>query len=152
MRCSEVAGLQSKDIIIDCEYPYINLHRNPFRRLKNKNSQRVVPLVGASLQAAKTLDLSSQWVFGRYVKRAKEEGNWDSANGSVNNRIKVILKSNEKTSHSFRHTLATRLRSVECPRHLQEEIGGWAKSISDNYGSPTDIKIKGKYIKKSLDW
>jgi hypothetical protein len=35
---------------------------------------------------------------------------------------------------------------------MRKELGGWASSVSELYGSPTDITNKAAYIEKSLDW
>ena len=53
MRLSEAAGLLTSDIILDTEIPHINLVNHPWRRLKTKGSNRVIPLIGSSLWAAK---------------------------------------------------------------------------------------------------
>jgi len=34
---------------------------------------------------------------------------------------------------------------------IRKEIGGWASSLSEKYGSPTDVEIKAKYINSSID-
>jgi len=148
MRSGEAVGLASSDIKLG-RIPHIVLHKNPKRRLKNKSSQRIIPLVGSSLDAAHCLDLSDEWLFRKYLKT---ENGKNSANGAINKRIHKILGPGSPTSHSFRHTLATRLRSVECPEYMRKELGGWASSVSELYGSPTDITNKAKYIKQSLDW
>lgn len=49
MRLSEAAGLASDDIVLDADMPHIKLIPHPWRRLKTKGSERLVPLVGASL-------------------------------------------------------------------------------------------------------
>jgi integrase len=56
------------------------------------------------------------------------------------------------TSHSFRHTMATRLRDAECPEDKRNEMLGWSSKVSDRYGSPSDISIKARYLEKTLDW
>ena len=53
MRLSEATGLLSGDIILDAIIPHINLINHPWRRLKTKGSNRVIPLIGSSLWAAK---------------------------------------------------------------------------------------------------
>ena len=52
MRLSEAAGLAGDDILLDTAIPHINVRHHPWRRLKTKGSERLVPLVGASLWAA----------------------------------------------------------------------------------------------------
>jgi|15BtaG_2_1085339.scaffolds.fasta_scaffold12658_3 integrase len=148
MRSSEAVGLASEDIKLGT-IPHIVLHKNPMRRLKNRSSQRIIPLVGSSLAVAHCLDLSDKWVFLKYLET---ENGKSSANASINNRLHIILGPESPTSHSFRHTLATRLRSVECPEYMRKELGGWASSVSEMYGTPTDITNKAGYIEMSLDW
>ena len=70
MRLSEAAGLHRDDIILDARIPHINLTAHPWRRLKTKSSARLVPLVGASLWAAKRLQQhDSSYAFPRYCGR-----------------------------------------------------------------------------------
>ena len=148
MRSSEAVGLTSEDIKLGT-IPHVILHKNPMRRLKNRSSQRIIPLVGSSLATAQCLDLSQEWIFPRYLKTLRGK---DSANAAVNKRLHKILGPNSPTSHSFRHTLTTRLRSVECPKDIRKEIGGWANEQSELYGTPGDIINKAGYIERSLDW
>tara|TARA_R110000765_G_scaffold375038_1_gene465644 strand:+ start:301 stop:1464 length:1164 start_codon:yes stop_codon:yes gene_type:complete len=148
MRSSEAVGLASRDIKLGT-IPHVILHKNPMRPLKTRSSQRIIPLVGSSLAAAKCLDLSEEWIFAKYLKTERGK---DSANAAVNKRLHKILGPGSPTSHSFRHTLTTRLRSFECPEDIREELGGWASSVSAKYGTPTDIINKAGYIEKALDW
>ena len=53
MRLSEATGLHIDDIKLDCEIPHIDLKPHALRTLKTKGSHRQIPLVGASLWAAK---------------------------------------------------------------------------------------------------
>ena len=36
-------------------------------------------------------------------------------------------------------------------KDIRDELGGWASSVSDKYGSPADIKVKQSYHLKSID-
>ena len=37
--------------------------------------------------------------------------------------------------HSFRHLMRDRLRAVECPNEIIDQIGGWASSnVGESYG------------------
>jgi integrase len=153
MRVSEAVGLASQNVKLDCDNPYIELHKNPFRRLKTKNSVRYLPLVGTSLIAAKSLDYSNQWLFPSYLDKDKEEFKGTSASNAMNKRIRKILGShNVPTTHSLRHTITTRLRHVRCPQDVREEICGWRSTVPDLYGQPSDIEIKASYLLDSLDW
>ena len=53
-------------------------------------------------------------------------------------------------THPPRHSLQTRLRNAEYPKDIRDELGGWAKDISDRYGSPSDLKLKAKYLTTAL--
>lgn len=151
MRVSEVVGLKSEDIDISVDNPYIKLRKNPFRSLKTKNSARVIPLIGLALNAVHGLGLSQEWLFPAYLDLDKSTFKGDSASAAMNKRIRSILGDKQSpTSHSFRHTMQTRLRAVECPLDIRDEICGWKSSISKNYGSPTDLKIKADYMRETL--
>jgi integrase len=151
MRGGEVLGLASEDIHLNKEYPYIRLHQNTLRRLKTKNSTRMIPLIGLALEAAQSLDLTQEWLFPHYLSKDKKSFKHTNASNVINKRIKKLLDDPKApTAYSFRHTMQTRLRNVECPADIREEICGWKSSISKNYGSPTDIKIKANYIRETL--
>jgi integrase len=151
MRGGEVLGLASEDIYLDETYPYIRLHQNTHRRLKTKNSTRIIPLIGLALEATQSLDLTREWLFPHYLSKDKKSFKNTNASNVINKRIKKLLDdAKAPTAYSFRHTMQTRLRNVECPADIREEICGWKSSISKNYGSPTDIKIKANYMRETL--
>ena len=49
--------------------------------------------------------------------------------------------------HSFRHSFRDRLRAVECPSEVVDELGGWsAAGIGTNYGVGYKTELKHKYM------
>lgn len=151
LRPSEACGLGIMDMHgLDGEYPFLSLNKTPFRRLKTKNSERFVPLVAEGLAYVHTA--KGKWLFPSYVDEDNKVVKNENASIAVNNRLKAILGVGCPTSYSFRHTLTTRLRDVECPQTIQDELQGWATKIRNGYGNPTDIKLKTKYIKDSINW
>ena len=60
MRLAEAAGLKADDLNLEHQYPHLTLKPYVHRSLKTKASERVIPLVGASLWAAKRLIKSKQ--------------------------------------------------------------------------------------------
>jgi len=69
LRINEACGLRWEDVSLESECPSICIHRNPFRRLKTKNSKRFIPLVGCALEAMvalKSQARGSEWVFEGY--------------------------------------------------------------------------------------
>ena len=73
MRIGECCGLRTEDLKLHRPTPYIELHRNTFRRLKTKNSKRLIPLVGSSLDAAYQVVKIAEngWLFPNYVDLEK---------------------------------------------------------------------------------
>ena len=63
MRLAEAAGLMMKDLILDSPHPHVVVTPYPHRSLKTKASERVIPLVGASLWAAQRLSQKNEGDF-----------------------------------------------------------------------------------------
>ena len=147
MRLSEATGLLSGDIILDAIIPHINLINHPWRRLKTKGSNRVIPLIGSSLWAAKrVLEANSTYAFPRYTNETKCNAN--SASNGLNKWLKPRIP-NDCVIHSFRHSLRDRLRAVQCPSDIVYAIGGWSTSgVGQTYGSGYNLDIKHKWMKK----
>jgi integrase len=148
MRVSECCGLMVKDIKLEAETPFLEIYRNNVRDLKTKNSRRLIPLVGSSLSAMQQAvdNALGVFIFSRYVDEAEGKVKNDNASAACKKRLIALLGEGAPTAHSFRHSLQTRLRNVECPKELRNELGGWAKDISDRYGSPSDLTLKAKYL------
>ena len=147
MRLSEATGLLSGDIILDANIPHINLINHPWRRLKTKGSNRVIPLIGSSLWAAKrVLEAGNTYAFPRYTNENKCNAN--SASNGLNKWLKPRIP-NDCVIHSFRHSLRDRLRAVQCPSDIVDAIGGWSTSgVGQTYGSGYNLDIKHKWMKK----
>ena len=135
MRLSEAAGLHINDI------PYIDLKPHPWRGLKTKGSQRQIPLVGASLWAAKRIKETNSYpvyAFPRYNNTSTTNGN--SASAAINKWLKSRVPEG-CVIHSFRHSMRDRLREVQCPADMIDQIGGWSTSgIGQAYGEGYNLK------------
>jgi integrase len=125
-------GLRLEDI--DLENDLIHIRPNSARRLKTRNSQRKLPLVGyAKLVMEKALTNSDdQYLFPRYIREGKCYAT--HASNSLNKWLKKDFDG--LTAHCLRHTFRDRLRAVECPLDLIDQIGGWksVSSIGNSYG------------------
>jgi len=145
-RLAEIVGLRLEDI--DLENDLIHIRPNSARRLKNKTSERVLPLVGYArttiVQAMSQAD--DEWLFPNYVK----EGHCYATHAS--NAVNKWLKKDfcGLTAHCLRHTFRDRLRAVQCPLELVDQIGGWStiQSISSKYGKGYDIRSIREYLYK----
>ena len=135
MRLSEAAGLAREDIVLDADIPHVIIRPHPWRRLKTKGSERTLPLVGCSLWAAeRTLEVSqhSPYLFPRYCNDKVCKAN--SASAALNKWLKQTI-GDGYVMHSFRHSMRDRLRAVECPSEMIDQIGGWAnRSVGEGYG------------------
>jgi integrase len=134
MRLAEAAGLHIDDLHLDEEIPYVDIKPHPWRSLKTKGSQRQVPLVGASLWAAKRIrqTASSYFAFDRYTDNQQCRAN--SASNALNKWMQTHFR-DDIVIHGFRHALRDRLRAVQCPSDMIDEIGGWTTAgVGQAYG------------------
>jgi integrase len=140
MRLSEAAGLHIDDIKLDEEVPHIDLKPHAWRSLKTKGSQRQIPLVGASLWAAqriKETNTDSPYAFPKYTSATGTNAN--SASAAINKWLKPRVPDG-CVIHSFRHSLRDRLRSVQCPSDMIDQIGGWATAgVGQAYGEGFEL-------------
>ncbi len=131
-RLAEIVGLRLEDI--DLENDLIHIRPNSARRLKNKTSERVLPLVGYAKQAIEQAltETDNEWLFPRYINSA------DCYATHASNAVNKWLKKDfgGLTAHSLRHTFRDRLRAVECPMDMIDQIGGWRSvdGIGAGYG------------------
>ena len=145
MRLSEACGLLTSDICLDGEMPHITVVAHPWRRLKTASSSRQIPLVGASLWAAKqAVKQGHQFAFPKYCNESKCNAN--SASAALNKWLKPRVPIG-CVMHSFRHSLRDRLRAAECPADIIDAIGGWAtEGIGHKYGVGYDLGVKHRWI------
>jgi integrase len=119
-RLAEIVGLRLEDI--DHQNDLIQIRPNPARRLKTKSSKRILPLVGyaraAMEQATKHSD--GEWLFPRYIRDGKCKA--DNASAALNKWLKKDFDG--LTAHCLRHTFRDRLRAVECPMDMIDQMGG----------------------------
>ena len=150
MRLSEAAGLHKDDIMLDVPIPYINLQPHSWRRLKTKGSARHIPWIGASLWAAKRIQQhDSSYAFPRYCNGLKCNAN--SASAALNKWMKSRL-TDDAVVHNFRHSMHDRLRAVECPSDIIDQIGGWpSSSVGASYGKGYEISVLTKWMKMLED-
>ncbi|QYZ68831.1 DUF6538 domain-containing protein [Neotabrizicola shimadae] len=153
-RLAEVVGLKRDDVQLDAQVPHIMIRPNDLRRLKNKQSERAVPLVGMALWAARrAMGGSGEYLFPQLAQRPSK-GEFTSA--AVSAALNKWLKDNKlattgQTVHSFRHTMRDRLRNVETPADLCDRIGGWAgKGVGETYGQGHGLELMHRYMIKTV--
>ena len=150
LRLAEGAGLLIDDIHIELSgISYVEVKPHPWRRLKTASSSRIVPLVGASLWAARRIveENDKGFAFPRYNK--DDQTNSNSASAALNKWIKQI-GSDTAMMHAFRHSMRDRLREVGAQSELVDQIGGWSNSgnVGQSYGSGYSLKVMHEWMNK----
>ena len=85
------------------------------------------------------------YAFPRYT--SPKECNTNSASATLNKWLKEKLI-NDYVIHGFRHSFRDRLRAVECPSEIIDQLGGWSlRSIGQGYGSGFHLNHLEKWIK-----
>ena len=138
MRIAEAFGLQPEDIKLDDEIPYIWIRPHEGYSLKTRSSERKIPLVGASLLA-----------FKEFPKGFEHTGNPDSFSNTVNKLLASHnLRPTPKHSiYSLRHTFKDRLRDIEAPEEIIDDLMGHKKS-GPKYGRGHKLETKLKWLHK----
>jgi len=133
LRLAEAVGLHQDDLVLDADVPHVHVCEYPWRSLKTSTSQRVIPLVGASLWAAQRIKQnSSEYAFPRYTDGIKCNSN--SASAALNKWVKQVAGSGN-VIHGFRHSFRDRLRAVSAPIDMIDQLGGWSlQSVGQGYG------------------
>ena len=151
MRLSEVVGLSKDDLFLEPDIPHLRVVPRPWRRLKTSSSERSIPLVGVSLWAAQRASEASEnhFMFPKYCSEIKVSSN--SASAALNKWLQHKIN-DRLVIHSLRHVMRDRLRNIECPVDIIDEIGGWTRgTIGDNYGLGHSLAVKYKWLSILLD-
>jgi integrase len=147
MRLAEGAGLLRSDFIEQEGILCVNIRPHPWRSLKTASSARVIPLVGSSKWAAERLLVQpdgSEFAFPNYNDGQRTNAN--SASAALNKWLKTKI-GRGYTIHSFRHSMRDRLRAVECPSDVIDQIGGWlTQGVGNSYGEGYTIELQMNWL------
>ena len=150
MRLAECAGLLRSDFIEQDGILCVDIRPHPWRSLKTANSARLIPLVGSAKWAAERIlgqPDGSEFAFPNY--NDGERTNANSASAALNKWLKTKIGQGY-TIHSFRHSMRDRLRSVECPSDIIDQIGGWlTQGVGNSYGEGYLVNILVKQMAKA---
>ena len=149
MRLAEGAGLLRSDFIEQDGILCVDIRPHPWRSLKTASSARVIPLVGSSKWAAERIlahPNCSEFAFPNYNDGQRTNAN--SASAALNKWLKTKI-GREYTIHSFRHSMRDRLRAMECPSDIVDQIGGWlTQGVGHCYGSGFPVAVIRKWIEQ----
>ncbi len=90
----------------------------------------------------------SLFCFPRYCTAQKCHSN--SASAAVNKWLKTVTH-RKATIHGLRHSFRDRLRAVEAPVDLVDQLGGWSlTSVGQNYGNGYPVKLLHEWLEKII--
>ena len=149
IRLGEGAGLLRSDFVERDGILCVNITPHPWRSLKTSSSERLVPLVGSSKWAAERIlaqSTDSRFAFPNYNDGKRTNAN--SASAALNKWLKSKI-GRGYTIHSFRHSMRDRLRAVECPSEVIDQIGGWlTHGVGNSYGNGYPEPILLQWLRK----
>ena len=148
LRVAEVIGLTAGDVHLDEEVPFVRLSEHPWPRLKTAESERDVPLVGATLWGLKRAVECSDGglLFPRYCTLEGNKANY--ASSALNKWLRSYVPEG-CVVHSFRHSMRDRLRAVQCPSEIIDQIGGWQTTgVGQGYGQGHSLTVMHGWMKK----
>ena len=106
-------------------------------------------MVNKSLWASKRIlkhNKESLFAFPRYT--SSNRCNANSASAALNKWLKEKLL-NDYVIHGFRHSFRDRLRAIECPLEIIDQLGGWSlKSVGQGYGKGYELTVLSKWLLK----
>ena len=89
---------------------------------------------------------NTSFAFSRYNRSDLTNGN--SASAALNKWLKSYVPEG-CSIHSFRHSLRDRLRAVNCPSEMIDQIGGWSRdTVGQGYGLGYSISDSAIWINK----
>jgi len=134
-RVSEVTGLLPEDINLEADIPFIFIRNNARGTLKTVQSERQIPLVGASLYGAQM-----------FPKGLERYATADSASSLINKYLRYhdLNPVKGQSLYSLRHTFKDRLRDIQAPEEVIDNLMGH-KSRGPKYG-------RGHILETKLEW
>jgi len=151
MRLSECAYMTEKELRLLHQIPHIDLQWTSVRRLKNKGSERLIPLSGLALEAARRVTprltpMGEVMVFPTLMNRRKVM----TANvGSLLRRRLKRVGYGNLVIHSFRHTFRYRMREIGAPSYIADQLGGWSpRSVGERYGDGVGLEVLSDWMRR----
>ncbi|WP_161564064.1 site-specific integrase [Cupriavidus lacunae] len=144
-RTWEICGAGVDDFRLDEEIPVLHIRKRPWRRLKTRDSHRVIPLFGLALWAARrvieTAAPGQKYAFPRYIA--------DGRRRECRSGLRCFLRAQQidQPVHRLRHTFIDRLREIDCPIDVQHYIMGWkANTLEAEYGVLPSIDVVAHWM------
>jgi integrase len=132
MRPVEAIGLELDDILIDDEIPHVHVRRNSTRGLKTAHSERLLPLLGVSLEAAQEVVALGGW--------GKRLGKNMYATTAISKALRTsgIVTDKRQSLYSLRHWFQDQLTKRDVIDRAQAQLMGH-KFHRPQYGYGKDL-------------
>jgi integrase len=124
-RPSEGAELRHEDIRLDAEIPHISIN-GKYRKLKTRQSERIIPLVGVSLKAFRQCPEG----FPRYRDSP-------SLTAVINKHLRVhgLRETDKHTLYGLRHSFEDRLLAAGVDERIRRDLMGHKLENRERYGA-----------------
>lgn len=129
-RPSEVQNILPEHIRLDAEVPHI-VFKPEGRTLKNHHSERVIPLVGVSLEAFRQCPSG----FSRYLGKS---GPCSTVNRYL--RMQGLLETPEHSLYSLRHSFEDRMLAAGIDERIRRDLMGHKLVDRERYGRGASLK------------
>jgi integrase len=160
IRLAEAGGMRCQDVrLLDGVWCF-SVEEHADRRIKTASSRRVVPVHSALVKAG-LLDYVERQRASLHGRAEGHErvfptlrpdafANFGSAYGKSYGRwSRKIVPDRRKTLHSWRHTVATKLRQANVREDLMDELLGWTQTkMASRYGSGHTVQAKREAIER----
>ena len=141
MRPVEGIGLELNDIHLDHHVPYVHVRANKIRVLKTPQSDRIIPLVGVSLDAAVQLVERGGW--------GNKAGKNMYATSGINRYLKAMnaFEGVNQSFYSLRHWFQDQLTQLGVVDRIQCQLMGH-KFNRPTYGDGAPLEMLRDIIAK----
>ena len=141
LRPGEALGLELTDFRLDDNIPHVHVRRNKTRTLKTAHSERMIPLLGVSLEAARVIVAQGGW------------GKWLGKNMYATSQINKFFREEKlvtdpnQSLYSLRHWFQDQLTKHDVIDRAQAQLMGH-KFQRPKYGLGKDLEELSAIIEK----
>ncbi len=153
-RVSEVVGLRVEDVVLEGAYPHLRIVSHDGRRLKTKVSNRLVPLVGATLKAAQDAVVLADGAANLFERYAAD-GKSTAVSKALMNYLRIYTKYPKHVVYSLRHNMKDYLQTAGVPERDEHRILGHSEAtMGDRVYGGGEARLKAAYeaMQKAQAW
>ncbi|WP_157967779.1 DUF6538 domain-containing protein [Cohaesibacter intestini] len=138
-RMAELLTMRAKDIELDHEIPHLKIFKRSGKTVKNHNSERIIPLVGVALAAAKKIKENDGFPHYRVKRKTL------SSNANKLFRVRGLFGEGQSLG-SLRHSFEDRLKEAHVDEEMRKYLMGHDidREIYGKFGS---LKLKQEAVK-----